>query len=71
MMGLLEVGERIKYTPYTSSEISSPPSYLARKGRMNREGFSFLYLAEDIETAINEIRPNPGDIISVGGFRQN
>ena len=32
---------------------------------------SFLYLAEDITTAINEVRPLPGVEVSVGEFKAN
>lgn len=55
--------------PYMGSEIGalSPPH--ANPGRTNRQGVSVLYLATDIETAMAEIRPHPGHLISVGGFR--
>jgi hypothetical protein len=55
--------------PYIESEIGAPPSNLATAGRANREFISFLYLAEDITTAINEVRPLPGDEVSVGEFK--
>lgn len=55
--------------PYTGSEIGAllPPN--ASAGRTNRHGVSVLYLATNIETAMAEIRPHPGHLISVGGFR--
>lgn len=58
------------YFPFTDQEIGAPPVRQSNKGRMNREGFSFLYLAEDIETVIAEVRASPGDDVSVGKFNQ-
>lgn len=55
--------------PYTAHEIGALPPPRASAGRMNRQGVSVLYLAEDKETAICEIRPDPGDQVSSGGFR--
>lgn len=60
----------LEYLPYSKDKIGSPPSRVAKAGRMNRDGFSFLYLSEDLDTAITEVRPKPGDIISIGKFRQ-
>lgn len=55
--------------PFKGKEISALPPPSANPGRMNRQGVSVLYLADEIETAIAEIRPHPGHLISVGGFR--
>lgn len=59
----------IVYQPHQASALGSPPPHLARAGRLNREGVSFLYLASDIETACAEIRPHPSHQISVGEYR--
>lgn len=56
------------YVPYSNSQIGAPPPYLAGFGRINRAGVSFLYCASDKYTAISEIRPHPGDIVSIGKF---
>lgn len=56
------------YVPYTGEEIGALPPPKANLGRMNRAGVSVLYLADDIDTAIAEIRPHPDHRISVGGF---
>lgn len=55
-------------TPYTGSEIGAllPPK--ATAGRTNRHGVSVLYLASEEDTALAEIRPHPGHLISVAGF---
>ncbi len=55
--------------PFKFEEIGALPPRLASPGRTNREGVSVLYLANEIETAVAEIRPHPGHMISVGGFR--
>jgi hypothetical protein len=57
------------YTPYRGSEIHAPSPVLARKGRMNRENVAFLYLATDVETALSEVRPHPGHVVSLGCFK--
>lgn len=59
------------YVPYSKSEIGAPPPYLAGLGRINRAGVSYLYCASDKYTAISEIRPHPGDIVSIGKFLLN
>jgi hypothetical protein len=57
------------YQPYQGKDLGAPPPQIARAGRANREGVSFLYLASDVETACAEIRPHPGHQLSVGLFR--
>lgn len=59
------------YEPYSNSEIGAPPPHLAGDGRINRIGVSYLYCATDIYTAVAEIRPHPGDIVSIGKFIAN
>lgn len=59
------------YMPYKGSEIGAPPPYLAGNGRVNRSGVSFLYCATDKYTAISEIRPHPGDLVSIATLRLN
>jgi len=41
----------------------------AREGRANPKGIPCLYLATDKETAMAEVRPTLGSLISVGQFR--
>lgn len=57
-----------KPIPFQGSKISAPPPLNSTAGRLNREGVSYLYLSSRLDTAISEIRPNPGDIVSVGKF---
>lgn len=64
----LGVETEIHYQPYSDSKIGAPPPNLASAGRINRPGVSFLYCATDKNTAIAEIRPHPGDKVSLGVF---
>lgn len=56
------------FVPYSNSKIGAPPPFHAGFGRINRTGVSYLYCASDKYTAISEIRPHPGDIVSIGKF---
>ncbi len=64
------IGE-IVYVPYSDSQIGAPPPHLAGFGRINRVGVSFLYCASDKYTSIAEVRPHPGEIVSIGKFLLN
>jgi hypothetical protein len=57
------------YSPYVDSEIDRPPIARATEGRLNRPRVSVLYLASDVETAISELRPHPGHLVSTARFR--
>jgi len=59
------------YEPHKDKEIRSPPVGVATAGRVNRPGVSYLYLASDPATAAAEIRPHPGELVSVGSFEVN
>ena len=54
--------------PLRPEEIGAPPSAKAIAGRINPTGISYLYLANDVETAIAEKRPWLEETISVGYF---
>lgn len=56
------------FQPYQSSNIGSVPPTMASNGRVNRQGISFLYLASDVYTSVAEVRPYPGQYVSVGKF---
>jgi len=45
--------------------VGPPPPGVAGPGRMNADGVSVLYAAQDLETAVSEIRPSIGSIIAV------
>ena len=56
--------------PYERDEIGAPPkSATLGGGRINPPGFSFLHLASDRDTAVAEIRPAKGDLVSAALFK--
>jgi hypothetical protein len=57
------------YRPYAGNKIGRPPVPLASEGRFNRSRVAFLYLASDAATAVAELRPHPGHLVSVAKFR--
>lgn len=69
--GVLRVGERYyrgRTEKYPLESMGAPPDDLASAGRANPLGIPFLYLAKDPETAIAEIRPWKGQLISIAEF---
>ena len=56
------------FVAYSGDDIGAPPPNLAGAGRVNRPGVSFFYCATDMYTAIAEVRPHPGDKVSIGKF---
>lgn len=54
--------------PYFGSDIEAPPAKFVRGGRFNREGISYLYLADNIETCIAEVHLQVGQICSIAQF---
>lgn len=55
--------------PYRWGEIGAPPSTKMDAGRANRGGQIVLYCADQQETAVSEVRPARGFLVSVGEFR--
>lgn len=51
--------------PYQNGEIGVPPDGQRRAGRANKEGEPVLYCAEQEQTAVAEVRPARGQLISV------
>jgi hypothetical protein len=56
------------FEPHVGAAIAAPPIALASSGRLNRPGVSFLYLATNADTAIAEVRPHPGELVTVAEF---
>lgn len=50
---------------YRSSEMGAPPKRVATHGRANPAGIPYLYLSSVQNTACAEVRPHPGEMISV------
>lgn len=55
--------------PYKYEDMGPPPNDLVGPGRINPEGISYLYLADLAETAISEVRPHKGVVVSVATFK--
>lgn len=54
--------------PFKPKRMKPNPS-CAREGRVNPKGIAYLYLATERDTALAEVRPWIGSMISVGKFR--
>lgn len=63
--------DKIHLYPFFGNDIKNPPINLTRAERFNREKYSYLYLANNFETALGETRPESGEICSVGKFACN
>ena len=57
--------------PYDGKDIGAPPTQKATEGRANPAKVSYLYLATDIETAVAEVKPYKGELVSVACFKLN
>lgn len=58
-----------KVLPYREKQIGAPNPNIAMEGRLNRKGTAFLYLALDEKTAISEVKPNRGHLVSIANFK--
>lgn len=56
------------YLPFSDADIDRPPVAKAAEGRLNRSGVSVLYLATNAATAVAELRPHPGHLVSIAEF---
>lgn len=54
--------------PIPIDRMGAPPPKLASSGRANPIGIPYLYLGSTVETAICEVRAQPGEIVSVAAF---
>ena len=50
------------------NEMSAPPAGESTEGRANAKGITCLYLANDVETTLHEVRAGVFDFVSVGTF---
>ena len=57
----------VVFLPYVGEEIGAAPN--PENGRLNRENEPMLYVSSEYSTALAEIRPEPGDYVSIGGFK--
>ena len=54
---------------FSKDEMSAPPIGMSSEGRANAKGITCLYLANDVETTLHEVRAGMFDYVSVGTFR--
>lgn len=53
---------------YPSTQMGKPPGSLCDGGRANPMGISYFYIASDPSTALAEVRPHPGDKVTIAKF---
>jgi hypothetical protein len=54
---------------HTDDEMKRPPSEKALNGRANPLGISYLYAASNTSTAISEVQPYKGEVVTVAKFQ--
>lgn len=59
-------GETIAIT-----QMGAPPTKLASSGRANPVGIPYLYLGSTVDTAMSEVRPQPGELVCIAKFHLN
>ena len=59
------MSQKIQFWGFNEENSDAPPYNKASQGRANPAGISYLYASEEIETAISEIHPIIGQIVSV------
>lgn len=60
--------DRVVNVHYDKKDIGVAPKKAINSGRANRAFCGFLYLAEDINTSVLEVRAQKGDLVSIGEF---
>lgn len=54
--------------PFGLDSMGMPPADTCGNGRANPFGIPYFYIASDKATALAEVRPHPGDAVSIGRF---
>lgn len=62
---------RISSTPLTSDKMGCPPRDIVTGGRANPAGIPYLYVADELETCINEVRPSNSSHVYVSEMTPN
>ncbi|WP_139126654.1 RES family NAD+ phosphorylase, partial [Acinetobacter sp. YK3] len=60
---------RVHENKLSIDEMGAPPANTATAGRANPIGIPYLYLADNKDTAIAEVRPSNACLVSVGTFQ--
>lgn len=69
--GFLGKMKEQEFQGYSKSNSTAPPNEYASNGRLNPEKISYLYTAYDVETAIFEVKPLIGQMVSVAKLKSN
>lgn len=56
---------------FKPNEMGAPPARRAGSGRANPVGIAYLYVGSTQQTAVTEVRPHAGEILSVAEFNVN
>lgn len=56
---------------YPKDQLGAPPQEIASSGRANPQGISYLYLSEEVNTTLYEVRASLLDYVSIGTFKLN
>lgn len=62
---------RISNKLLASSDLGMPPKDLVSNGRANPIGIPYLYVANNVKTAIHEVRPHNGQVVYCSEFKNN
>ncbi len=60
---------RISDDDLTAGKMGRPPKDISTGGRANPSGISYLYVADNLETAVSEVRPSIGSKVWVSKFK--
>jgi hypothetical protein len=55
--------------PFAIDQMGAPPADVASDGRANPIGIRYLYLTDQLETAISEVKPSKSALVSLADFR--
>lgn len=53
------------YLEEEDNKVLAPPKEIAKEGRCNPDGISYLYLADNEKTAISEVKANIGEVVTI------
>ena len=53
---------------FSADEMGAPPAKKASPGRANPVGIPYLYVGSERHTAVTEVRPHPGEMLTVAEF---
>lgn len=62
------IAEAEQFAQHAAKELGAPPKDRTTNSRMSASGVSLLYVSEDTDTCVSEIRPAIGDTIAIGRF---